>query len=215
MGADGIPVSAQEMIIRRRKDRFIVEIVPNVPPETRRRPPVAAATELPDICQIWPALLLRLPLFHILCFRAETRRRPPVAAATELPDICQIWPALLLRLPLFHIYSTAASVHISCCCCCSSSSSRSSSNSSSNMQQHHAAAPCSSTAFILLLHLYLIAFFKFFSKLNIIFFSTIQYLSLLHYNTRCNAKAQQIRTCLQPYCTVPSASQVLCIRNSH
>ena len=52
MAVHGIPVSAQEMIIRRRKDRFIAEIVPNVPPETRRRPPVAAATGLPDICQI-------------------------------------------------------------------------------------------------------------------------------------------------------------------
>ena len=41
---------------------------------------------------------------------------------------------------------------------------------SSSMQQHHAAAPCSSRALILLLHLYLLAFFKFFSKLNIIFF---------------------------------------------
>ena len=51
MAAHGIPVSAQEMIIRRRKDRFIVEIVPNVPPETRRRPPVAAATGLADICK--------------------------------------------------------------------------------------------------------------------------------------------------------------------
>ena len=44
MAAHGILVSAQEMIIRWRKDRFIAEIVPNVPPETRRRPPVAAAT---------------------------------------------------------------------------------------------------------------------------------------------------------------------------
>ena len=52
MAAHGIPVSAQEMIIRRRKDRFITEIVPNVPPETHRRPPVAAANGLPDICQI-------------------------------------------------------------------------------------------------------------------------------------------------------------------
>ena len=50
MAAHGVPVSAQEMIIRWRKDRFICEIVPNVPPETRRRPPVAAATGLPDIC---------------------------------------------------------------------------------------------------------------------------------------------------------------------
>ena len=44
MAAHGIPVLAQEMIIRRRKDRFITEIVPNVPPETHPRPPVAAAT---------------------------------------------------------------------------------------------------------------------------------------------------------------------------
>ena len=66
MTAHGIPVSAQVMIVRQRKDRFIAEIVPNVPPETRRRPPVAAATGLPDICQISPALLLRPPLFHIL-----------------------------------------------------------------------------------------------------------------------------------------------------
>ena len=58
MAAHGIPVSAQEMIIRRRKYRFVVEIVPNVLPETRRRPP--------DICQISPALHLRPPLFHIL-----------------------------------------------------------------------------------------------------------------------------------------------------
>ena len=74
MTAHGIPVSAQEMIIRRRKDRFIVEIVPNDPPETRRRPPVAAATGLPDISQISPALLLRPPLFHIAA--------PPAAAAS-------------------------------------------------------------------------------------------------------------------------------------
>ena len=66
MAAHGIPVSAQEMIIRRRKDRFIAEIVPSVPTETRRRPPVAAVTGLPDICQISPALLLRPPLFYIL-----------------------------------------------------------------------------------------------------------------------------------------------------
>ena len=59
MAEHGIPVSAQERIIRRRKDHFIAEIVPNVPPETRRRPPVAAATGLPDICQISPALPLR------------------------------------------------------------------------------------------------------------------------------------------------------------
>ena len=63
MTAHGIPVSAQEMIIRRQKDRFIVEIVPNVLHETRRRPPVAAATGLPDICQISPVLLLRPPIF--------------------------------------------------------------------------------------------------------------------------------------------------------
>ena len=56
----------------------------------------------------------------------------------------------------------------------------------STLQQDNTAAPCSSRALILLLHLYLLAFFKFFSKLNIIFFSTIQYLSLQHYNTRCN-----------------------------
>ena len=30
MAAHGIPVSAQEMIIRRRKYRFIAQIVPNV-----------------------------------------------------------------------------------------------------------------------------------------------------------------------------------------
>ena len=126
MAAHGIPVSAQEMIIRRRKDHFIAEIVPNVSPETRRRPPVDAATRLPDICQMSPALLLWPPLFHILKI-----------------------------------------------CCCS-------------MQQQHAAAPCSSKALILLLHLYLLAFFKFFSKFNKIFFSTIQYLSLLHYKTRYN-----------------------------
>ena len=41
---------------------------------------------------------------------------------------------------------------------------------SNTMQQHHAAAPCSSRALILLLHLYLLAIFKFFSKLNIYFF---------------------------------------------
>ena len=56
----------KEMIIRRRKDRFIAEIVPNVPVETHRRSPIAAATGSPDICQISPALLLRRPLFHIL-----------------------------------------------------------------------------------------------------------------------------------------------------
>ena len=49
-----------------RKDRFIVEIVPNVPPEMRWRPPVAAATGLPDNSQISPALHLRTPQFHIL-----------------------------------------------------------------------------------------------------------------------------------------------------
>ena len=128
MAAHGIPVSAQEMIIRRRKDCFIAEIVPNVPPETRRRPPIAAATGLPDICQISPALFPRPPLFHILK---------------------------------------------NCCCCPAAAAA--------------APPPRSSRALILLLHLYLLAFFKFFSKLNIIFFfSIIQYLSLLHYNTRCN-----------------------------
>ena len=66
MAAHGIPVSVQEMIIRQRKDRFIVEILPNVPPEIFRRPPVAAATGLPDISQISPLLHLRPPLFHIL-----------------------------------------------------------------------------------------------------------------------------------------------------
>ena len=38
MAAHGIPVLAQELIIRRRKDFFIAEIVLKVPPETRRRP---------------------------------------------------------------------------------------------------------------------------------------------------------------------------------
>ena len=66
MAAHGISVLAQEMIIRWWKDRFIVAIVPNIPPETRRRPPVASATGLPDICQISPALLLWKSLFHIL-----------------------------------------------------------------------------------------------------------------------------------------------------
>ena len=41
MAAHGISVLAQEMIIRGREDRFIAEIVPNVPPETRRRPPAS------------------------------------------------------------------------------------------------------------------------------------------------------------------------------
>ena len=61
-----ILVSVQEMIIRRRKDGFSAEIVPNDSTKTNRRPPVAAATGLPDICLISPALLLRPPLFHIL-----------------------------------------------------------------------------------------------------------------------------------------------------
>ena len=125
------------MIIRQRKDPFIAEIVPNVPPETHRQPPVAAATGQPDICQISPALLLRPPLFHIL-------------------KNC-------------------------CCCCCSSSSSMNSSSSSMSSSSRGGGG-----GLILLLHLYLLAFFKFFSKLNIIFFSTIQYLSLLYYNTQCN-----------------------------
>ena len=128
------------MIIRRRKDRFIAEIVPNVPPETCRRPPVAAATGLPDSCQISPALLLRQPLFHILK---------------------------------------------NCCCCCSSMRQQHAAAAfSSTMQQHHAAAPCSSKAINLLLHLYLLAFFKFFSKFNIIFFflNSISFSSALQYS---------------------------------
>ena len=87
-GDDGrarILVSAQEMIIRRRKDRFIAEIVPNVPPEMQRRPPVAAATGLPDICQISPALLLRPPLFPILknCFCCRRRLRRSTSTSTS------------------------------------------------------------------------------------------------------------------------------------
>ena len=78
-GRSRILVSAQEMIIRRRKDRFIAEIVPNVPPKMQLRPPVAAATGLPDVCQISTALLLRPPLFHIIkncCWgRRRLRRR--------------------------------------------------------------------------------------------------------------------------------------------
>ena len=77
-----------------------------------------------------------------------------------------ISPAMLLRPPLFNILKN--------CCCCGSSSTSSTSRTSI------------SRALILLSHLYLLALYKFFSKLNIIFFSTIQYLSLLHYNTRWN-----------------------------
>ena len=139
-GDDGrarILVSAQDMIIRRRKDRFVAEIVSNVPTETHRRPPVAAATGLPDTCQISPVLLLRTTLFHILK-NCSSRAAAWAAAA----------------------YAAAAWTA--------------------------AAWAAAARTLILLLHLYLLAFFKFFSKLNIIFFSTIQYLSLLHYNTRCN-----------------------------
>ena len=120
MAAHGIPVSAQMMIIRLQKDRFIIEIVPNVPPETRRWPPVAAATGLPDICQISPALLLLPPLFHILkncycCCCCSSSSSGMGQHHAEAP------------------WSSTMQQHLAAAPC------------SSTLQQHHAATPCSST----------------------------------------------------------------------
>ena len=120
MAAHGIPVSAQEMIICWRKDRFIAEIVPNVPPETRRRPPVAAATWLPDICQISPALILRPLLFHKLEAAVES------AAAWCCCSCCM------------HQQHAAAA------CNSSMEQHHPAAAYSSTMQQHHAAAGPSS-----------------------------------------------------------------------
>ena len=117
MAAHGVPVSAQEMIIRRRKvvSRFRVE--PNVPPETRRRPPLAAATGLPDICQISPMLLLRSPLFHVLknCCRSSS------SSSNSMQQ----------KHAAAQCSSTMQQYHAAAPC-------------SSTMQQHHAAAGPSS-----------------------------------------------------------------------
>ena len=137
MAAHGIPVSAQEMIIRRRKDRFIADIVPNVPPETRRRPPCSS------------------------CGHRVTRYLPNIAgAASTAASISYIKKLLLLK---------------------QRSSSSSSSISSSSISS---SSISSSRALILLLHLYLLAFCKNFSKLNIIFFfnNSISFSSALQYS---------------------------------
>ena len=74
---------------------------------------------------------------------------------------------------------------------------------SSTMQQHHAAASCSSRVLILLLHLYLLAFFKFFSKLNIyiflqfsIFLFCITILGVILYTTGSDTYLSDSSRCL-------------------
>ena len=136
MAAHGIPVSAQEKIIRRRKDRFIAEVVPNVLPKTHRRPPVAAATGLPDICQISPALLLRLPL--LFSYIKKLLLLQHHAAAPCSSTMQQHHAAAPCS-------STMQQHHAAAWCCCMMQQHIAAAPCSSILQRHHATAPCSST----------------------------------------------------------------------
>ena len=194
MAAHGITVSAQEMIIRLTERPLYRRDCTQCSTRHASAAVSSSTTGLPDICQISPAPLLRPPIFYILknccCSSSSSSSSSSGSSSGSSSSSSGSSSSTMQQHHAAARCSSTVQQHRAAAPCSSTvQQHRAAAPCSGTMQQHHAAAPCSSNMqqqdaaapcsskmqqqgphpFIPPIG-YLQALFKFFSKLNIIFF---------------------------------------------